>query len=329
MKALIISGSENKLSWNNFLLENSGSFLQSFEWGDFQEKMAKKALKLAVEKGGERLAQALVIKESFPLGFKNCFYLPFGPCFKKNISHLEKQEILEKILNNIKEFSKKEKAVFLKIEPEKELSFPKNFIIFNSQKRVQPQKTIFIDLTKPEHEILKSFDKGVSYNIRLANKKGLKIIIQDKYNPAFYKLIKNISNKKEFTVFLEKHYQELFNMSSGQFKVRMFLANFKQKIIATYIVIGFGNSAACLHGAVDSNYRGLKPSEFLVWERIKWAKSNEYEKIDLWGIDEKKWPGITNFKKGFNGKEHIYPNGKEIVFEPFWYKFYSILKKVL
>ncbi len=47
---------------------------------------------------------------------------------------------------------------------------------------------------------------------------------------------------------------------------------------------------------------------------------------DFWGIDEKKFPGVTNFKRGFRGEEIEYPLGVDIVFNNIWYQIYRIMK---
>jgi len=34
--------------WNEFILKNKGSFLQSFEWGQFQENLSKNVWRIVV-----------------------------------------------------------------------------------------------------------------------------------------------------------------------------------------------------------------------------------------------------------------------------------------
>jgi peptidoglycan pentaglycine glycine transferase (the first glycine) len=328
MQATIIT-EDNKHFWNQFLIENFGSFLQSFQWGEFQKSMSRKIWRVVIEESGKRLAQALIIKESFPLKIKNCFYLPFGPCFQNNLSNLQKQEVLKIFLEKISQIAKTENAIFLRIEPLEKLYFSKELLIKDLKKRTQPQKTLIIDLQRPEQEILKRFNSNTRYNIRLAQRKGVRVIIKDEYDPVFYELIRDTAQKKQFKPFSANHYEKLFQVSGKDFKVKMFLAEFEGRIISAYILVCFGRNAVFLHGANDWNYRHLKASNLLEWEKIKWAKSNNCFFCDLWGIDEKRWPGITAFKKGFNGSEHTYPLGIEIAFQPFWYRVYKILSKIL
>jgi lipid II:glycine glycyltransferase (peptidoglycan interpeptide bridge formation enzyme) len=66
----------------------------------------------------------------------------------------------------------------------------------------------------------------------------------------------------------------------------------------------------------------------LLWEIALFAKKNGFKELDFWGIDEKKWPSLTSFKKGFGGYEVVYPEGIDIVFQNFWYGIYKFIKTI-
>ncbi|PIR92771.1 hypothetical protein COT99_04470 [Candidatus Falkowbacteria bacterium CG10_big_fil_rev_8_21_14_0_10_43_10] len=59
---------------------------------------------------------------------------------------------------------------------------------------------------------------------------------------------------------------------------------------------------------------------------IKLAKKLGYAKYDFYGIDEKKWPGVTRFKRGFGGGEINYQGCFDIVFNNKWYEIYKLVK---
>jgi len=66
------------------------------------------------------------------------------------------------------------------------------------------------------------------------------------------------------------------------------------------------------------------------WNQMLYAKNKMYcENYDFWGIDEKKWPGVTRFKRSFGGKEITYPQGFDVVYNPFWYKAFKLARKIL
>jgi len=294
---------ENFKNWNQFVIENNGSFLQSYEWAEFQKKCGRKVVKIKIDG-----LQAVLIKEKFS------FYIPHGPVVKN-------KEALSLLFAQIKK-----DCVFLRIEPYTDLGFDfKHF----STKRSQPQKTLILDLKKSEKEILDEFQKTARYNIGLARRKGVKVLIKDEYNPEFYKILKRTAQRNNFKLHSESHYKHLFDVKSKEFDVKMFLGEYEGKIIAGFIMVLFGKRATALHGSFDIDYKHLKPANFLVWERIKFAKEKGCEVFDFWGIDEKKWPGFTEFKKSFGGQEIEYPRAVDVVSNPLKYKVYQVLKKIL
>ena len=68
---------------------------------------------------------------------------------------------------------------------------------------------------------------------------------------------------------------------------------------------------------------------FLQWRQILEAKKRGKNRYDFWGIDEKKWPGVTRFKRGFGGKEITYIGAWDLIYRPIWYKIYNLARKVV
>jgi lipid II:glycine glycyltransferase (peptidoglycan interpeptide bridge formation enzyme) len=66
----------------------------------------------------------------------------------------------------------------------------------------------------------------------------------------------------------------------------------------------------------------------LQWEIIKKAKAAGCKYYDFFGIDEKKWPGVTRFKHGFSGEEIKYPGTFDMIFNLTSYNLYRILRAI-
>ena len=140
------------------------------------------------------------------------------------------------------------------------------------------------------------------------------------------------SKRDGFMAYPKEYYQKMLEIPGAE----LFVAEFpvdggtsKSKIIAANIVLFCENQTIYLHGASDYAYRNLMAPHLLQWEQIKEAKKRNCIEYDFWGINETKWPGVTRFKRGFGGREIIYPGAYDLVFKPFWYKIYKIAKKVL
>jgi lipid II:glycine glycyltransferase (peptidoglycan interpeptide bridge formation enzyme) len=291
------------------------SFLQSQVWADFQKSINRKIW---------RLDEALVIKHNL-LFNKSYFYSP-----RLRFSIFGGQARCEDWINKIKQIAKQENAIFLKIEP----SFAKatdgkplyleEFGFIKGQ-NIQPSKTLILNIEKTEQELLRQMHYKTRYNIGLAEKKGI-LIKKDKNKfEDFWRLIQETTKRDGFRPHPKEYYRKMLKISD----VELFLADFKNKIIAANIVVFYEKQAIYLHGASDYEQRNLMAPFLLQWSQILEAKKRGCTEYDFWGINEKKWPGVTRFKKGFGGYEISYPGAYDLVFQPMWYKIYKISRLLL
>src|SRR4030042_1489971 len=315
---------EKKDDWNAFVMENGGQFLQSFEWGNLYSP--DRILRLRVEKGGNKILQALITKEK-SVTFGN-FYIPYGPIFNKEASLEEKKESFNFLLKKIKEMAAQEKIVFLRIESYDAVLEIKNLQYVISSRRIQPKETMILDIDRSENEIIMGFQKNNRYNIRLAEKKGVEIKMSDDYSSVFYKLIGETKERQGFISHIEEHYKKLFNIADDYFKVKLFLAEYEKKIILAKITISFGGRMTSLHPGSEYKFRATKAHNFAHWKALLFGRKVGCKIYDFWGLDEKKYPGVTGFKKSFGGQRITYPEGIDIIFKNNSYKAYILLRKL-
>ncbi len=178
----------------------NNQFLQSWLWGNFQQKLGRKIWRLAIRENGKIIVQALIIKNQLPLGF-SYLYCPRGPLFQDNYN----KEGLELLINKIKYIAIKEKAFFFRIEPLEKIDF-----IFLNRKipSIQPNQTTIMDLSLPEDEILKKMHSKTRYNIHLAKRKGVTIHESDDIE-CFWDLLKRTTKGKilnRIVLFIIKNY---------------------------------------------------------------------------------------------------------------------------
>jgi len=319
-----------KENWNSFLLQNKASFLQSFEWGEFQEKLARKVWHLAVEQESNIILQALVVKKPLPFS-KSYLYIPFGPCFKQSLTKEQKKQSLDFLVLELRKISQQENAVYCYLEPWSGLSQVRGSL---PQKRIQPQKTLLINLQQSQEEIFRSLkSKTTRYNIRFAQKKGVEFVpvetIGHKEIDIFYNLAQKSSQRDGFINYDKNYFKKLFSISSQEMPIKLFLAKHNSNYIAANIFIFFGKKAVHLFGGFDHSFRKLMAPYFMHYQQMLFAKNTMLcDFYDFWGIDEKKWPGVTHFKKSFGGEELTYPTGADIVFNKTWYSLFKFLRKL-
>jgi lipid II:glycine glycyltransferase (peptidoglycan interpeptide bridge formation enzyme) len=326
----IITITDSK-KWTDFLTATPGAsgleFLVSPQWAEIMAREWKTVLPLAATDGSGNLSALFcLIKESLPVGFFY-WYAPRGPIFKEGISEEEATEITQAVILKLK--ADYPKSVFLKIEPAQNVlpSGKEDNIKLVSAPDIQPQKTLVLDLKIEAENLLATMHQKTRYNIRLAEKKGVKIVLG---GPAdfneFWRLMSMTSERDGFRIHNQKHYQNL--LAAPADFIQLFFAQYEGQKIATALVCSFGTQVTYLHGASDNKYRNVMAPYLLQWEIIKQAQVSGATIYDFYGVNEKKWPGVTRFKLGFGGEIREYFGVFDIVLRSGIYQLYQGLKKI-
>ena len=273
------------------------SFLQSPEWGAFQAQV-----------GGQPkiIANVQVLEYATPVG--NFWYLP----------HASRGEVL------IPE-AKKQGIVFIRVEPLVSGPLPTGA---RPVKNRQPQNTLILDLTKSLENLLAEMHQKTRYNIRLAEKKNLKIS-WEKNPELFINLMKDTSRRDKFGAHSPEYYKKMLDCKL----VEQGTVFFENQPIASAIFIGYEKTYIYLHGASSNEHRDAMAPHLLQWSAITRAKNNDFTRYDFWGIapedaDNHPLAGVTRFKLGFGGQRYEFGQAFERPIKPFKYAIFNLLKKI-
>ncbi len=319
---------------NDFLLKQENpEFLQSWEWGEFQEKSNLEILRYGVDIDGEIVAVLTLIKKKI-VGNFFYFYSPRGPVFAQS-----QPEVVDFLFEEIKKIARKEGCLFLRFEPSAGVKNQK--LKIEQTIDLQPSKTLILNLKKTEEELLANMHQKTRYNIKLAVKKGVDVQEFDVSNfDAFWNLMNQTSKRDQFRLHSKKYYQDMLQTLSGfvgdKLSVRLFVAKLADRILSANIIVFFDGTATYLHGSSSNEKRNVMAPYLLQWEVIKIAKKMGCKRYDFFGVDEEKWPGVTKFKNGFCDKNLEectvnYPGTYDLIFNCFkyaLYKFFRTLKRI-
>lgn len=318
-----------------------GSIHQSISWGKMQDQQENREFYkiIAIVNDDEHiLASVLLIKHKLP--FKKCFlYSHRGPLF--NINNSESIDALKLLLKEIATLSKKENAIFLRVDPpliktkDNELIF-KDLSFKVAHAEYQPEHTLVLDLKKSLDDLLKEMKPKGRYNIKVAKKHGVEIKksnLEPKETNSFYQVLRKTARRDKFSVHSENFYQQFLEILNKEKKADLYIATLNNKVIGGIIVTYYGETATYYFGASDIEYRSSMAPYLLQWQAITDAKKQGYKYYDFFGIaPENKpnhpWQGVTAFKKKFGGKEIDYIGASEYVYQPFWYKVMLLVKKL-
>lgn len=328
----------NKDEWEGFLLQcTEKTFLQSWNWGEFNIKTDSQIWRLGVYNQGRPMAVALVYKISAKRG--TFLFIPHGPVITPNLTGQDKKEILELILVYLKDVAMREKASFIRLasvftDNEENRNIFLDLGFESSPIHMHPEVTWELDITPSEEELLKNMRKTTRYLIRQAEKNpDVTITISDKIDDlrVFWPVYLATAKRHHFVVFSEKYLQEEFNSFIKDKQILIFLGSYKSKVVSAAIFVFWQNMCFYHQSGSLINFNKIPVSYLLQWHAIKEAKSRGCITYNFWGIapdiniesDAQKskhpWAGLSLFKMGFGGNIKKYvPTQDFIISKKYW-----------
>lgn len=298
---------------NKFILAHHGSFQQSWQWGELQERMGRPVKRLLDEN-----CAATFIRHDLKFG-RYYWMCPKGPVGNVQIPMTNVQKELG--------------GIFIRIEPQIPYSsFPiHHSLLHKAPKDHNPPATVIVDLTKPEDELLAAMHGKTRYNIRLAAKQlSGNVHIPMTNVQEFWGLLQKTAKRDKFFLHPQKYYELLAEMP----EIKLFGVEHKGELIAAAMVSFWGDTATYLHGASDYERRALMAPYLLHWEIIRQAKGWGVNYYDLGGVAPRDEPnhflaGVTRFKSGWGGEYRENAGSWDYVLDKVWYQIYKVARRVM
>lgn len=322
-KMAIVSSTD----WDRFLSTHPNHhFLQTAAWGKLKSQFGWKPFYVIHE-----LIGAQILFRQLPLGF-SIAYIPKGPVLDENQQYPVNWGLF---WDEIDMICKKQRAVFLKVEPDfwqesnsileitnsdskpqasldpKTMLPPAGFI--SSAHTIQPPRTLIVDLSGSEEDILARMKQKTRYNIRLAQRRGVLVKPSDDIE-QFSRLMQETGERDAFGVHSKAYYQRAMDLLKEHALVLM--AELDSKPVAALFAVSQGRRACYLYGASSNQHRDAMPTYLIQWEAMRWAREQGCVEYDLWGVPDAPleqleaefsqrsdglW-GVYRFKRGFGGE---------------------------
>ncbi len=278
-------------------------------------------------------ATCLVLKRSLPLGrFAarwSILYAPKGPLLNWSDSSLR-----QRVLDDLQAFSRRQGAIFLKCDPDVRLGSgllhspqatedPIGLAIQTelerrgwrfSRDQIQFRNTVWLDLTPSEETLLAQMKQKTRYNIRLAEKKGVRVRLGNLDDfPLLYRMYAETAQRDHFTIREEHYYRTVWqtflhpNPSPQQPYAVPLIAEVEGEAVAGLFLMIFAGKACYFYGMSRAAHREKMPNHLLQWEAIRYARSAGCTIYDFWGApntfaeSDPMW-GVYRFKEGFGGQ---------------------------
>lgn len=277
------------------------NFLQSPEYGRMNEILGCKV----VTEGFDGKGWAMMIVRDAKRG--RYLEIPCGP-----LTDWSDKKTVKEIFEKITEVGKREKCVFIRIRPQlvattENMRLLASLGLKKSPMHLAAEHTVMVDLTRTEEEMLASMRRQTRYEVRRADKLGLKV---EKSNSEeifkeFHKIQVETARRQNFvppdlkTLMAER---EAFGDNIMIYKVTS-----DRQAVAYGLIIRGGKEADYYEAASTELNHKLPGAYALLWQAMKDLKVAGYERFNLWGIapagqPNHRYAGVTTFKTGFGGK---------------------------
>ncbi len=329
-------------AWDAFVADHpQGSILQTTNWARLKNRFGWISHRVWLKKNDQFVAGAQVLFRSALLGMFKMAYIPHGP-----LLDWSDDEQVQVLFNQIDQSVYQNRAGILKIEPllwEDEFGIDKwaNICergdLISPTDTIQPPRTIMVDISQSEDEILGAMKSKTRYNIRLSARKGVTVRQGTADDlPTFIKLIQATSQRDGFGVHDPRYYRDAFQLFVPDHAV-LLIAEYEEQPLAAAFITALGKTANYLYGASSNVERNRMPAYAVQWAAIQWARSKGCIQYDLWGIPDESvetleahfterkdslWP-VYRAKRGYGGRVRRTVGAVDRVYNQTFYRLYK------
>jgi lipid II:glycine glycyltransferase (peptidoglycan interpeptide bridge formation enzyme) len=291
--------------------------LQSYEWGEFRELTGVKV----VREAGLQITIHRIPRTQFSVG-----YLPKGP-----MPTQEQVAILRKV-------AKEHTCVFIKVEPKVEVHESGSSIEdlvklgFVEGRSLFTKYNFVLDVTPSIEELSAAFKQKTRYNIRVAEKRGVTVEI-DNSEAAFERylqLTEETTKRQGFYAHSREYHKKMWSVLHPAGIANLLVAKYNGEIITTWVLFTFNDTLYYPYGASTREHREVMANNLVMFTAIKLAKEWGLKYLDMWGAlgpepdTNDPWFGFHTFKSGYGARHVEYIGTWDYVAKPWLYKMYRL-----
>lgn len=319
----------NRAIWNNFVINNFEfySFVDSFEWWEFQELEWNCVHRLGIFKWKDLIG---IMNTIFVKAKRwNHLFVPHWPLIKDSFF-----EVLKAIIPDIQAIAKEIWAIYLRLNTTQLNSIAnrnqfKSLGFINAPYHLHAENTHLLNLSLDATKILDWCRKTTKYIITRAIKEG--VTIKESKDPEIIRALiqmhkehaKRTNWKNTYTCFSDHYINNLFKVFPAN-DITLMYAEYNSTIEAMLITIRFGRNCVYYIGASDIKNPKFSPAYLLQYQAILKAKTDSCTIYNFWWVSpylERKHPisWVSLFKRWFGWYDYDLLHAQDYVFN--WLKY--------
>jgi lipid II:glycine glycyltransferase (peptidoglycan interpeptide bridge formation enzyme) len=185
-----------------------------------------------------------------------------------------------------------------------------------------PHYNFFVDLSDGREQVLERISRSTRKHLKTVGKNNLEIkpVESDEEFDSFYRCLEGTYRRVRVPLIDRAVFQRVYEGRAGLF----LLARHQNNIIASRVVLTFGNEIYDWYAGEREGYSHYYPNENLVWWVLEYGMKNGYKWFNFGGAGKpgQKY-GPREFKRRFGGTLVEYGRFKQVN-----RKFYHLLTRV-
>ncbi|MCL6525746.1 MAG: peptidoglycan bridge formation glycyltransferase FemA/FemB family protein [Thermaceae bacterium] len=281
------------------------SALQSWGWGEVKRLSGWEPERIALYEGETLVAAAQLFRRRLA-GPVSMLYASRGPALR-DLSELPRvAEALRAQAGG---------AAYLKLEPERGQSaeaLVPEFPGLVLAETIQPEYTIWLDLSLGREGLLDQMDNMHKRNTKLAEKRVVTTVEGEEAFEEFWELFEATNRRAKLLQHSKTYYQTVLRaMNQPEGRAFISIARLEGQPLAAGLFVAFAGKVDYLYGGSSREHSNAKAPNGMHWGAIRWGLENGYRIYDLWGVPRRSEgshaAGIDRFKEGFGGQRVRFP----------------------
>lgn len=188
------------------------------------------------------------------------------------------------------------------------------------------EHTVIVDLSQSEDDLLAKMRRQTRYEVRRSAKLGIKVECSTKPEDfqIFHQIQAETAKRQHFIPPTERDLLA-YHQAFGKNAVIYTAYSAEGSVIAMGLILKHGQEVDYFEAASTDLHRHLPGAYALLWQTIKDAKKEGFQRFNLWGIaplgqSKHRYAGVTTFKTGFGGEIVEYLPAHDIVLKGMSYR---------
>ena len=169
----------------------------------------------------------------------------------------------------------------------------------------EPHLNYLVALERSEADLWSGLSRSAKQRVRSAEKKGIKVVDaeDDATVDAAYRLLADVYRRARVPLASPTMFAAARAELHARGMLRIVTAQLDERVVAARFLLLYKSRIVDWYAGSDRSFASYSPTEYLVWEVLRWGCEHGYEVFDFGGAGRPDEPyGPREFKSKFGGE---------------------------